>query len=88
MSKFPSQFSRSIHVNTSSQVKVTIVESIPLVIFSLSLTQNANLPSRMSGDSSGVLSNKHEIVIFSGTAIALYGYDQGKFNFLPLTTRY
>jgi hypothetical protein len=47
-----------------------------------------NLPSRMSGDSSGVLSNKHEIVIFSGTAIALYGYDQGKFNFLPLTTPY
>jgi hypothetical protein len=41
MPKFPSQFSRSIHVNTSSQVKVTVVESIPLVIFSLSLTQNA-----------------------------------------------
>jgi len=38
----------------------------------------------MSGDSSGVLSKKHKIVVFSSTAIALYGYDQGKFNFLPL----
>jgi hypothetical protein len=40
-----------------------------------------NPPARMEGDTSYVfplVSKKHEIVLFSSTAIALYGYDQGK----------
>lgn len=38
-----------------------------------------NPPSKPGGSSSifPILSKKHEIVMFSSTAIALYGYDQG-----------
>ena len=41
-----------------------------------------NPPSHMGGDSSilPVLTKKREVVLFSSTAIALYGYDQGKLD--------
>lgn len=39
-----------------------------------------NPPSRMKDDTTPfpIISKKHEIVAFSSTAIALYGYDQGE----------
>jgi hypothetical protein len=41
-----------------------------------------NPPPRPGGSSSffPLMSKKHEIVLFSSTAIALYGYDQGEAN--------
>jgi hypothetical protein len=38
-----------------------------------------NPPSKMGGSFSvfPIFSKKHEVVLFSSTAIALYGYDQG-----------
>jgi len=43
-----------------------------------------NPPSRMGGDSSvfPIFTKKNEVVIFSSTAIALYGYDQGEIPLL------
>src|ERR1700712_877028 len=39
-----------------------------------------NSPSKKGGDSSlfPIFTKKNEVVIFSSTAIALYGYDQGQ----------
>ncbi|KAG0651964.1 putative metabolite transport [Hyphodiscus hymeniophilus] len=49
-----------------------------------------NPPSRMRGDSSlwPLMSKKHEIVAFSSTAIALYGYDQGMMSLINTNRDY
>ncbi|KUJ15780.1 general substrate transporter [Mollisia scopiformis] len=49
-----------------------------------------NPPSKMAGGSSllPLLSKKHEIVLFSSTAIALYGYDQGMMSLINTNYSY
>ncbi|RDW91309.1 putative major myo-inositol transporter iolT [Coleophoma crateriformis] len=49
-----------------------------------------NPPSRMKDDTSlfPVFSKKHEIVAFSSTAIALYGYDQGMMSLINTNRNY
>lgn len=49
-----------------------------------------NTPLKMSGSNSvgGILSRKHEIVLFSSTAIALYGYDQGMMSLINTNRSY
>ncbi|THV46523.1 hypothetical protein BGAL_0379g00060 [Botrytis galanthina] len=49
-----------------------------------------NPPSKIGGSSSifPLLSKKHEIVMFSSTAIALYGYDQGMMSLINTNSSY
>ncbi|CAL3967646.1 unnamed protein product [Diplocarpon coronariae] len=48
-----------------------------------------NPPSTMAGDSSfPEFSKKHEVVLFSSTAIALYGYDQGMMSLINTNRSY
>ncbi|KAB8295298.1 hypothetical protein EYC80_007203 [Monilinia laxa] len=49
-----------------------------------------NPPSKPGGSSSifPILSKKHEIVMFSSTAIALYGYDQGMMSLINTNNDY
>lgn len=53
------------------------------------ITKPLNMPNPLSkrGGSSSVspiFSKKHEVVLFSSTAIALYGYDQGMIQCSPI----
>jgi len=49
-----------------------------------------NPPSKMGGDSTffPVFTKKHEVVLFSSTAIALYGYDQGMMSLINTNYSY
>merc|ERR1712093_248884 len=54
------------------------------------LPKMPNPPSRMGGDSSvfPIFTKKNEVVIFSSTAIALYGYDQGMMSLINTNRSY